>query len=1279
MVFLKYAIMYVILQNVFGDQCEEQPALKFVVCDNDNFIDNGCSNSVKLSQVFDVLEMCKMAMSCEPNHTSICCNSSCYNSVEIMFGSDYSLSENYTLIDLDNVLFGSLGSYIFTISCMHSNEITNTGFTFISVRNLTIENLKIIGCGTTHVSTSLLKFREFLMVYSSVFIQNSTNITFKNVNISHSYGTGLSFIDTNGVVEITDSKFSNNKVDTKKNHSGGGGIYVEFTECTLGNTDCNPAENQFNSYSVYNIKNCIFEYNIARHSGSDLDYSNNAGTYIVIGYGGGMVMYFFGQASYNTLYIDSSIFFSNQANQGGGLSLSSRQNACYNQVYVINCLFHNNVAFRFQGGGASVGFISYQPGEKTKFNNFTVHSCRFIQNEAPNGAGGGLSWYGSEPSEPTNSFEVINCTFLSNKAQVGFAMQVNDLFHLITNGKNLPLIVKDCNFTHNGVIDSEYPEFSSQTGSVGAVSASGVGIQFQGHTIFSCNYQTALVVDRQQVEFYKDSVTDFEDNSGLHGGGILIMGGAWIKANPNSTVSFYGNTAVIYGAAICVQLMTPFDFILSYSCFFRYSEENVIIDKWNTSFLFFNNTVGSTIKTETIFITTLRPCQNFYSSELIKNKKPFCFCEHRHCKSCLNNTVDFVSTSPAMFCNPSNEKFHAIPGKVENLNICVRDELNNSVNDIQFTADCTESNSNNLEEFPYVLPAYQITQGQIQIVGRPETICQLQLQTIADFQITRIYSVSLLNCPPGLFFNNASVRCECLTTHRIHNPAVKSCENFQAYINPLYWIGYESDNISDLLMGRCPLGYCYKGNSSDMLLPLDVVDKDTLDHFVCNPSHRTGRLCSQCVEGYSVAINSPTFACEECKNDYNLGMLYLFLSYFIPVSILFYVIMAYDIRMTTGTIGAFLFFSQIVGSHYHSHIVYSININDPSTLDTSNVLYALYSISNLVFFNHNTFSFCLFKGAGTADVKAFELFLSFYPVLLIIVYFLMRKYCNCFSRFSFLNRWRFSSCSISHGVCGFLILCFVRITLLAFSLLIPEDILYANETKYKTVVYLQGDMKYFKDFPHTLYAIGSVLSLVVIIAIPTLILLLHPIMIKIVSVFGWGDSRVVLLINRCLFVNKLKPILDSFQGDYKDNFRYFAGLQIFLFRILFFLIMVLTTPEVTLTLLLLIIFMMIITLIHILVMPFKRYVDNAVYSMIYVLLLGILVVELYTIATGKFIDEIIWLLIILSSIPLSCFTLYCIWKLVIAFHSYCGNSTPARELQEVRGQCRGINKAGVQS
>ena len=855
-------------------------------------------------------------------------------------------------------------------------------------------------------------------------------------------------------------------------------------------------------------------------------------------------------------------------------------------------------------------------------------------------------------------------------------MQINkDFFYFISNGSVLILVVADCNFTGNGVMDLESLEFLSQNRSVGTVAASGIGIQFKGSTIFSSNHQTALVIDRQKVEFYKDSVTVFEDNNGLNGGAILLISGAWIEAYPNSRVAFFDNTALISGAAIYVELTTPFDHVLSHSCFIRYSDETITVDKWNTSFVFCSNLTNE--HSEIIFATTLRPCQHAYSNYMIMNERPFCFRQHDEygISNCFNDASKFIATSPAEFCNTSNEtNIHVVPGKVEDLNICIIDELGNKITGTQFRAACIESPliiykhyDELFVEPPHVLPTYQFTSRSIQIAGRPNTTCRLQLQTIGDFQITRFFNVLLLNCPPGFFFNNASSQCECLTTHRNHNPAISSCEHFQAYVNPLYWIGYESDDTADLLMGRCPLEYCYRGNPSNMVIPSDVVDKNSLDHFVCNPSHRTGRLCSQCIEGYSVAINSPTFACEECKDNYKWGILYLFLSYVIPVSILFYIIMAYDIRLTTGIIGAFLFFAQIVGSNYHSHLVYSVNINNPSTLDTSNVLYALYSISNLVFFNHDIFSFCLFKKAGTADIKAFELLLSFYPVLLIITYFLMRKYCHCLLGSACLNRWRFSNSAISHGVCGFLILCFVRITLLAFALLIPQEIFsqYANKTG-KTVVYLQGDMEYFKDFPHTLYGVGSLLILVVVIAIPTLILLLHPIMIKIVSVFGWGDSRVVLLINKCLFVNKLKPIIDSFQGDYKDDFRCFAGLQIFLYKIVFFLIVTVTTPEVTLSLLLLTVFMIVVTLVHILVMPFKRDVDNAVYSMIYTLLLGILVVELYTISTGKFINEIIWLLIILSSIPLNCFILYCTWRLVLAFHSYCSNSTPTREPHEVR-------------
>ena len=544
------------------------------------------------------------------------------------------------------------------------------------------------------------------------------------------------------------------------------------------------------------------------------------------------------------------------------------------------------------------------------------------------------------------------------------------------------------------------------------------------------------------MEFYNSSVTVFEDNSGLHGGAILLIGGAWIEAFPNSTVVFYRNTAVISGAAIYVQLTAPFDYVLSHSCFIRYSEPSVLIDKWNTSFSFQNNTAGLA-KLGVIFATTLRPCHYVYNNDLFTNEKAFCFYRSNKINEdmCLNSTSTFLTTSPVKFCNISDEIIHIVPGKVHDLNFFVVDELGNNINDTRFTAVCSGkfhdpidvSNIHPRVELPYVLPTYQFTYGLISIAGNPNTTCQLELQTITDFQITGIFNILLTNCPPGFYFNNNSAQCECLTTYKSQNPAIRGCEaaSFQASFNAMYWIGYESDSLRNLLMGQCPLGYCYQDNSSDMLLP-EGADKIVLEEFVCKNRHRIGLLCGKCVDEYSVSLNSPTLECQKCKNNHFMGILYLFLSYITPVSILFYIIMAYNIRMTTAPIGAFLFFSQIIASHYHSHLVYSININNPSTLDTSNVLNALYSISNLVFFNHNIFSFCLFKRAGTADIKAFELLLSFYPVLLIIVYFFIRKYCHCLLTFYCLNRWRFSNSAISHGVCGFLILCFVRINLLAF-------------------------------------------------------------------------------------------------------------------------------------------------------------------------------------------------------------------------------------------------------
>ena len=136
-----------------------------------------------------------------------------------------------------------------------------------------------------------------------------------------------------------------------------------------------------------------------------------------------------------------------------------------------------------------------------------------------------------ENIKPTNHFEIHNSSFINNKARFGSAIQINrDYFDSITVGSIFTLVLNNCTFTSNNFSDNS---------SIGAVAMSGVNIQFWGYTHFINNTSTALVVDAATVEFGNDSVTVFQDNSGLHGGAISMIKEARIVVYPNSVVAFW--------------------------------------------------------------------------------------------------------------------------------------------------------------------------------------------------------------------------------------------------------------------------------------------------------------------------------------------------------------------------------------------------------------------------------------------------------------------------------------------------------------------------------------------------------------------------------------------------------------------------------------------------------------------------------------------------------------------------------------------------------------------
>jgi len=78
-----------------------------------------------------------------------------------------------------------------------------------------------------------------------------------------------------------------------------------------------------------------------------------------------------------------------------------------------------------------------------------------------------------------------------------------------------------------------------------------------------------------------------------------------------------------------------------------------------------------------------------------------------------------------------------------------------------------------------------------------------------------------------------------------------------------------------------------------------------------------------------------------------------------------------------------------------------------------------------------------------------------------------------------------------------------------------------------------------------------------------------------------------------------------------------------------------------------------------LTMPFKKYIDNAAYSLIYMLMLALWILEYFLLSSENLSYSVTLLLfkVFLSSLPLCCFMLYCASKLLIKFWHFCGRGS----------------------
>lgn len=1094
------------------------------------------------------------------------------------------------------------------ISCNIS--FSETGIYISSVTNFTLLDITIEKCGMLKESSThnIENNEDRWMIWSSVYITNSTDIEIRNVTFTHNKGAGLIMLDTGGDVLIEKSTFESNKVMDKL-CPGGGGAYIEFTD---------KIEN-----SVYIINNSTFKNNNVSELKPKLGslvytYDTHQG----IGRGGGLCIILRGDSRNNTITISNSRFINNTATTwGGGLYLLLRDTPRDNSILVYNTDFFENTCLYEGGGGAKITLLT------NKYSNYiSFHGCNFTSNRAEKN-GGGIAYVARREND-TSHFEdrlnntvlLVKCTWKNNTAGMASALDISPTLWDVFGHGILPIpILQDCTFESNYVtptitIISEVGKIRQETRGVATLLVTNTEVKFRGSMIFRDNKQTAIYLQSGQVTL-EDTRLILTNNTGKYGGAMAFYGFSMVYLYPQSFVNFSGNTAHIRGGAIYSHLIDQHEQFSSRSCFFRGKKDNPELQ--NVTIIFHNN-IAYTNEGNSVYATSLYPCAQYCRANSS--------CRSLKALTCLGDIKGLkesdVTTEPHTFkYNYSNYQW--VPGKYYSISIKAYDELNNTLNTL-FKVSLKENNSVRLDSNSQVKPF--ISNTKIQLYSTEEENNTL----IFERDGTTIYiDVSVIECPPGHRMEEDSGICVCDSSAI----GIWKCNRSSkvAHIIGGYWIGLCGNR--EQCTGICPLGLC----TNKRTIELDMRINDTAK-LVC-ASNREGTLCGKCVANHSTYYHSNEYKCgDETLCVY--GFLFYIVSEILPLTILFTFVVIFNISFTSGAANGFILYAQLLD--FLNIDFYNIHLLPKQFTDTHRFFY---SMSNLNFFSIDKLSFCLWKGASTLDIISWKYATIVYALFLILITVLLlnisicKKLCACWRPHTLKS-------AFIHGMTAFLVMCYSECARISIQLLRTTQ-LYG--VKSELVVSFDGTILDKTPFKYSITPI-AIISLVVVP--PPLMLIAYPLCLRVLAVCRISELKIVN------YLTSIVPMefFDSFQSCYKDNFRFLSGAY-FLYRVVPLIFLAVFNDRIN-AYISVEIFLVLILCIHAILQPYKKTQHNVMDTLLFTNLAVINAISLFnyqSITTGKVnvlpnmektLEVTGSIQLILIYLPLLYITIYATWFLI---------------------------------
>ena len=1013
----------------------------------------------------------------------------------------------------------------------------NAGVVLKNIDELSMRNINLTFCG--YVGLDRVQAGK---IYSSALtIYYCGKVEIDKMVIERSTGIGLKIIGHQGSkINISSATFKQNQLQPPFTVWGGGGVYLKLDK--LSNRSYIPT-------TVFQFYDCTFENNTANNSHYDYSYTDILGE-VNEGFGRGGGVYVLlnirGLTNVNVSFFNCK-FIANNAFLGGGLSVkiySYHKWTSNIHIIITDSVFEQNGCNKHRagfGGGAHLTLHTpLHTDSHISDSQYSLKNVTFKGNCAE--LGGGVYHFSNRQDvqdiQDSNHMTFDNCTFQKNKAHMGSAIIMPpDVDRRLSGGYSMTFTFLNCQFLDNFVYFNKLSVHSQRTAGVGTVYISSYDIDFEGYNCFYNNFGSALYVIDAIIDFQKSSA-HFSNNTGLQGGAVALIGSS-IMILGRKSYEFVRNVAQYKGGAIYASLIDSLQFIGSKDCFIQCmdNEGSVILSsEWQANVTFVGNRAKDPTAGHAIYATSLHSCQ------LIKR-------QNSNNYSLLNSSDVFtvrgfkffgdeaqIATDGAILQSNMSIPLTIIPGEKINHGVEVTDDLDQYIN-ASFWATIIETNGTRLDSTSYST----LIMDKIRVKGKPSQRLDLDLNILSPRQTYINLEVELAECPPGFELKDDS---ECVCSLDGYAGLFKCDDHFQSYLLLGYWAGY----IDQSNLVTCVCRFCeYRTtNTSNTHVILPRIRSD-LDKTVCGDT-RTGIACGRCRETYTVHFHSPGFLCKSTLFGCKLGWLFYILSELAPVTLVFIIVLVFNINFTSGTVNGFILFSQLLSS---IDLTASGIIKIPSTKIkyATQVYQIIYGFFNLNFFNSESLSFCLWKGASALDMLAVKYVTILYTMLLIVTVIWIMNKCG--------GRWLGKYCrittikaSVIHGISSFLMIGYAQCINISLSLLLQVRMYITQNGEFKQTkivhVLLNGEIVYFSK-QHLPYAIPALLCLLTVGLLPPALLLTYPLLNKAISLLGLEDNRFVVITYGLLPINTLKPLLDSFQGCFKDNFRFLAGLY-FLYR-----------------------------------------------------------------------------------------------------------------------------------